>query len=189
VTETPNPNIIDADAITGDMHPIRRGVLALGSNLGDRIANLQGAVDSLADTPDVWVTAVSPVYETEPVDAPDDSGPFLNAVMLIDTTLPAATLMDRALAVEDAFDRVRETQKNAPRTLDVDIIALGDRRSDEEFLRLPHPRAAQRAFVLQPWHDVEPDAELLDHGLVADLLQAADTSGMKRRDDLELKVQ
>lgn len=189
MTETPNPHIIDADALTGDMHPIRRGVIALGSNLGDRLANLQGAVDSLADTPDVWITAVSPVYESEPVDAPEDSDPFLNAVMLLDTTLPAATLMDRALAVEDAFDRVRDTEKNAPRTLDVDIILLGDRRSDGEFLQLPHPRAAQRAFVLQPWHDVEPGAVLLDHGPVADLLDATDGTGLKRRDDLELKLQ
>ncbi len=189
MTETPNPNIIDADAITGDMHPIRRGVVALGSNLGDRFANLQGALDTLADTPDVWITEVSPVYETEPVGAPDDSGPFLNAVVLIDTTLPAATLMDRALAVEDAFDRVRLVEKNAPRTLDVDIVMLGDRRSDEEFLRLPHPRAAERAFELQPWHDLEPSAVLLDHGPIAELLQATDTSGVQRRDDLELKVQ
>ena len=72
MTETPNPYIIDADTLTGEMHPIRRAVLALGSNLGERMASLQGAVDSLADTPDVWVTAVSPVYETEPVDAPRD---------------------------------------------------------------------------------------------------------------------
>ena len=74
MTETPNPNIIDADTLTGEMRPIRRAVLALGSNLGERMAALQGAVDAIADTPDVWVTAVSPVYETEPVDAPEDSG-------------------------------------------------------------------------------------------------------------------
>ena len=72
VTETPNPHIVDTDTLTGEMHPIRRAVLALGSNLGERMANLQGAVDSLADTPDVWVTGVSPVYETDPVDMPAD---------------------------------------------------------------------------------------------------------------------
>ena len=70
MTETPNPNIIDADTLTGEMRPIRQAVLALGSNLGERLTALQGAVDAIADTPDVWVTAVSPVYETEPVDAP-----------------------------------------------------------------------------------------------------------------------
>ena len=92
MTETPNPNIVDADTLTGEMRPIRRLVLALGSNLGERMASLQGAVDALADTPDVWVTGVSPVYETEPVDAPDGSDNFLNAVVLVDTTLAATRL-------------------------------------------------------------------------------------------------
>ena len=70
MTETPNPNIVDADTLTGEMHPIRRCVLAIGSNLGERLSNLQGAVNTLADTPEVWVTAVSPVYETAPVGRP-----------------------------------------------------------------------------------------------------------------------
>jgi 2-amino-4-hydroxy-6-hydroxymethyldihydropteridine diphosphokinase len=86
VTETPNPNIVDTDTLTGEMHPIRRCVLAIGSNLGDRLGSLQGAVNSLADTPEVWLTAVSPIYETEPVGAPAGSKNFLNAVVLIDTT-------------------------------------------------------------------------------------------------------
>jgi 2-amino-4-hydroxy-6-hydroxymethyldihydropteridine diphosphokinase len=189
VTETPNPHIVDADTLTGEMHPIRRAVLALGSNLGERMASLQGAVDSLADTPDVWVTAVSSVYETDPVDMPADAQQFLNAVVLIDTTLPASTLMDRALAIEDAFHRERNGERNAPRTLDVDLIVVGDRRSDEDFLRLPHPRAAERAFVLLPWHELEPDAVLPDAGPVADLLEKADQSGMKKREDLSLEVQ
>ena len=133
--------------------------------------SLQGAVNALADTPDVWVTGVSPVYETEPVDCPPEAKTFLNAVVLIDTTLAATRLMDRALAIEDAFDRERSEVKNAPRTLDVDLIVVGDRRSDEEFLRLPHPRAAERAFVLRPWLDLEPDAEFPDRGPVADLLE------------------
>jgi 2-amino-4-hydroxy-6-hydroxymethyldihydropteridine diphosphokinase len=189
VTETPNPHIIDADTLTGEMHPIRRTVLALGSNLGDRMGTLQGALDAIADTPDVWVTAVSPIYETEPVDALEGSEKFLNAVVLADTTLPAHTLLDRALAIEDAFDRVRVVEKNAPRTLDVDLIVVGDRRADDESLRLPHPRARDRAFVLQPWHDVEPDGVLLDAGPVKELLQATDTSGLTLRDDLSLDLQ
>ena len=73
MTETPNPHIVDTDTLTGEMHPIRRVVVSLGSNLGERLASLQGAVNSLADTPDVWITEVSPVYETEPVDAPEGS--------------------------------------------------------------------------------------------------------------------
>lgn len=189
MTETPNPNIVDTDSLTGEMHPIRRVVLALGSNLGERLASLQGAVDALADTPDLFLTAVSPVYESEPVDSPPEAESFLNAVVLADTTLPAARLMERALAIEDAFDRERSDVRNAPRTLDVDLIVVGDRRADDDFLRLPHPRAWERSFVLQPWYDLEPDAELPDAGPIAELLEKADQAGLKRRDDLMLEVQ
>ncbi|MBZ5739229.1 2-amino-4-hydroxy-6-hydroxymethyldihydropteridine diphosphokinase [Nocardioides mangrovi] len=189
MTETPNPHIIDADTLTGEMRPIRRAVLALGSNLGERMASLQGAVDAIADTPDVWVTGVSPVYETEPVDSPADADKYLNAVVLIDTTLAASRLMDRALAIEDAFDRERSEVHNAPRTLDVDLIVVGDRRSDDESLRLPHPRATERAFVLKPWLDVDPGAEFPDLGPVSDLLEKTDQSGIVLREDLVLEVQ
>ena len=188
MTETPNPHIVDADTLTGEMRPIRRAVLSLGSNLGDRLASLQGAVEAIADTPDVWVTAASPVYETTPVDCPPGSDNFLNAVLLVDTTLAANRLMERALAIEDAFDRERSETPNAPRTLDVDLIVVGDRRSDDEHLRLPHPRAAERAFVLKPWFDVEPDAVLPDAGPIADLLADLGTDGLVHRDDLSLDV-
>jgi 2-amino-4-hydroxy-6-hydroxymethyldihydropteridine diphosphokinase len=187
MTETPNPNIIDADTLTGEMRPIRRVVLALGSNLGERIDNLQGGVDQLSDTPDVWVTAVSPVYETTPVDCPPDSPTFLNAVVLVDTTLSASRLLDRALAIEDAYDRDRSHGVNAPRTLDVDLIVVGDRRSDTETIRLPHPQAHERAFVLKPWVDLEPDAEIPGQGPISVLLEKVGTDGLTRRDDLVLE--
>lgn len=189
MTETPNPHIIDADTLTGEMRPIRRTVVSLGSNLGDRFANLQGAVDALADTPDVWITGVSAVYETDPVNAPEGSDDFLNAVVLFDTTLSAARLVDRVQAIEDAFGRDRDTGiVNAPRTLDVDLIVVGDRRSNEDWLQLPHPRAAERAFVLQPWFDLEPDAEIPGYGKVAELLSAAGDQGIRRRDDLSIST-
>jgi 2-amino-4-hydroxy-6-hydroxymethyldihydropteridine diphosphokinase len=190
VTETPNPHIVDADTLTGEMRPIRRAVVALGSNLGERLTSLQGAINALADTPDVWLTEVSPVYETEPVDAPDGSENYLNAVVLLDTTLAASRLLDRAHAIEDAFGRDRsDGVTNAPRTLDVDVIVVGDRRRNDEVMQLPHPRAAERAFVLQPWYDLEPDAEIPDAGSVADLLEKSDRSGLTKRDDLALQVQ
>jgi 2-amino-4-hydroxy-6-hydroxymethyldihydropteridine diphosphokinase len=151
--------------------------------------SLQGAVDALADTPEVWVTDVSPVYETEPVDSPDGAETYLNAVVLFDTTLSAARLMDRALAIEDTYDRERSEVRNAPRTLDVDLIVVGDRRSDEEWLRLPHPKAHQRAFVLQPWYDLEPDAEIPGAGAIADLLEQTGRHGVTKRDDLALDRQ
>ena len=188
MTETPNPNIVDTDTLTGEMHPIRRSVLAIGSNLGDRMGNLQGAVDSLADTPEVWLTGVSPIYETDPVDAPEGSKTFLNAVVLVDTTLSARTLLDRALAVEDAFGRERTGPRGEPRTLDVDLIVVGDRRADDEELVLPHPKAHERAFVLIPWNDVEPDAELPDHGPVAKLVEQLGDEGIRKREDLSLDL-
>ena len=188
MTETPNPHIVDADTLTGEMHPIRRSVLAIGSNLGDRLGSLQGAVNSLADTPEVWLTAVSPVYETEPVGAPEGSKTFLNAVILIDTTLSARTLLDRALAIEDAFGRERTGTKGEPRTLDVDLIVVGDRRANDEDLKLPHPQAHDRAFVLAPWHDVEPDAEIPDFGPVAKLLEQVGDQGITKREDISLEL-
>jgi 2-amino-4-hydroxy-6-hydroxymethyldihydropteridine diphosphokinase len=191
MTETPNPHIVDSDTLTGEMRPIRRAVLSLGSNLGERLTSLQGAVHALADTPDVWVTSVSPVYETEPVDCPPGSENFFNAVVLIDTTLAASRILDRAHAIEDAFGRERGDgiEVNAPRTLDVDVIVVGDRRADDDSLRLPHPRAYERAFVLQPWYDVEPDAVLPDHGPIVELLEKTDRSGLKLREDASLQVQ
>jgi 2-amino-4-hydroxy-6-hydroxymethyldihydropteridine diphosphokinase len=190
VTETPNPHIVDADTLTGEMRPIRRAVVALGSNLGERLTSLQGAIHALADTPDVWVTEVSPVYETDPVDSPEGAEKYLNAVVLLDTTLAASRLLDRAHAIEDAFGRDRvDGHHNAPRTLDVDVIVVGDRRRNDEVMQLPHPRAAERAFVLQPWYDLEPDAEIPDAGPVAVLLEKTDRSGLTRRDDLALQVQ
>ncbi len=187
MTETPNPHIIDADTLTGEMRPIRRVVLSIGSNLGERMASMQGAVHAIADTPDVWVTGVSGVYETEPVDCPEGAKPFLNAVVLADTTLAANRLMDRALAIEDVYDRDRSDVVNAPRTLDVDLIVVGDRRSNTDSLVLPHPRAAERAFVLKPWFDLEPDAELPDRGPIADLLAEIGLDGITLREDLTLE--
>jgi 2-amino-4-hydroxy-6-hydroxymethyldihydropteridine diphosphokinase len=187
VTESPNPNIVDTDTITGEMHPIRRAVISIGSNVGERLNNLQGAVDSLADTPEVWVTSVSSVYETEPVDSPDDAGEFLNAIVLLDTTLSARTLLERALAVEAAYGRERTGERNEPRTLDVDLIVVGDRRADEEDLMLPHPRAAERAFVLVPWLELEPQAEIPGAGPVAELLEKTGREGVTLREDIELE--
>ncbi|HET9944610.1 MAG TPA: 2-amino-4-hydroxy-6-hydroxymethyldihydropteridine diphosphokinase, partial [Actinomycetes bacterium] len=94
---------------------------------------------------------------------------------------------ERSLAVEETFARVREVRWG-PRTLDVDVVAVGDLRVDEPDLLVPHPRAADRAFVLVPWLDVDPAAELPGRGRVDDLLSAVDRSGVRRRDDLVLEV-
>jgi 2-amino-4-hydroxy-6-hydroxymethyldihydropteridine diphosphokinase len=160
-------------------------VLALGSNLGDRQDILQGAVDAIVGLPGVRVTAVSPVYETVPVGGPAQPD-YLNAVVLADAARPARELLDRLHEIEAAFDRVR-LLRWGPRTLDIDIIVFGSERSDDPELTLPHPRAHERAFVLAPWHDVDPDAALPGHGPVAELLAKADRSGL-RLSDLSLVI-
>jgi 2-amino-4-hydroxy-6-hydroxymethyldihydropteridine diphosphokinase len=167
------------------MSDVRRVVLALGSNQGERLAMLQGAVDALADTPDLVVVAVSPVYETDPVGGPEQPD-FLNAVVVAEGPQSPRTLLERALAIEDAFDRTRDVHWG-PRTLDVDVVAVGDLTVDEPDLVVPHPLAVDRAFVLVPWCDADPAAELPGAGRVADLLVRLDTSGVRRRDDLVLE--
>ncbi|OLT26068.1 2-amino-4-hydroxy-6-hydroxymethyldihydropteridine diphosphokinase [Nocardiopsis sp. CNR-923] len=170
-----------------------RAVLALGSNMGDRMATLQGAVDHLltgegAPSP----VAVSPVYETAPVGGPEQ-GAYLNAVLVVEAGGEPIDLLRRGQAAERAFDRVREVRWG-PRTLDVDIVAFGDVRDDDPELILPHPRAHLRAFVLRPWLDADPEADLPGHGPVADVLAAvvaADSAGeqeLNRRDDLRLRL-
>jgi 2-amino-4-hydroxy-6-hydroxymethyldihydropteridine diphosphokinase len=153
-------------------------VLALGSNLGDRLDILQGGVDAIAGIPEVQVMTVSPVYETVPVGGPPQPD-YLNAVLLARTSLPSPALLDRLHEAEAAFDRVREVRWG-PRTLDIDIIAVEGERSDDPVLTLPHPRAHERSFVLAPWHDADPDAELPGHGAVAALLAKAGTEGIRR---------
>lgn len=185
MTESPTPYVLDADTMTGGMRPIRQAVLALGSNLGERLNRLQSAVAALEDTPEVTIVAISSVYETEPVDATPGSGRFLNAVVLIDTTLTVHTLLDRALAIEDAFGRER-SEKGAPRTLDVDLLVVGQRVCDDDQLKLPHPRAHERGFVLVPWLEVDPEGEIPGKGFVADLIGDVDTSGVTKREDLEI---
>ncbi|GAA4050646.1 2-amino-4-hydroxy-6-hydroxymethyldihydropteridine diphosphokinase [Nonomuraea soli] len=164
-----------------------KAVLALGSNLGRRFQTLQGAVDALFDAPGLDYIAVSPVYETDPVGGPDDQRPYLNAIVIADTTVDAYTLLERAQSIETAFGRVRE-ERWGPRTLDVDLIAVGDLVcGDDPQLTLPHPRAHERAFVLVPWSQVDPDAEIPGHGPIQTLLDGLDQQGVRLRGDLKLQ--
>lgn len=163
-----------------------RTVLALGSNLGDRLGQLQGGLEALLTGPGLAATAVSGVYETRPVGGPEQPD-YLNAVLVADTTLAPVALLHRCQQVEAAFHRVRQ-EAWGPRTLDVDIIVYGDVVSDDPELTLPHPRAAQRAFVLAPWLDADPAAVLPGHGPAAQLLERAGRSGIRRRDDLALRL-
>lgn len=158
-----------------------RAVLSIGSNLGDRAANLRIAVDGLADV----LVAVSPVYETAAwgvTDQPD----FLNAVLIVDDDATDEWgWLRRAQELENRAGRVR-TLHWGPRTLDVDVVTVDGVQSERPDLLLPHPGTHERATVLIPWLDIEPDAEVPGRGSARDLLATLDTEGVRRRDDLDL---
>ena len=188
VQPVPASVVQQVDAADTTPHHPKRPVLSLGSHLGNRLETLQGAIDALEDTPGVRVKAVSPVYETEPWGVAADSQPsYFNAVVVVKTTLPPSSLLERAHAVEEAFNRVRD-ERWGPRTLDVDIVAYAETVSDDPVLTLPHPRAHERAFVLVPWHDVDPEAQLPGRGPVAELLDSVTRNGVEARKDLELRL-
>ena len=151
-----------------------RAVLSLGSNLGDRLGHLQSAASGLRPS----LVAASPVYETEPVGT-EPQDPYLNAVLIVQGDGDAQHWLAQARSLEAAAGRVR-VGRWAPRTLDVDVITVDDVVSDDPELTLPHPRAHERAFVLVPWLDVEPDAVLPGFGKVRDLVAGLDTSGVRR---------
>jgi len=132
----------------------RRAYFGIGSNLGDRLAHLQLAVDELAAADGVELVAVSPVYETAPVGGPEQPD-YLNAVVAVDTAHRARDLLALAQSIEAAAARVRSVRWG-PRTLDVDVLLVGDEVVDEPDLVVPHPRLRERAFVLVPLSDLDP---------------------------------
>jgi 2-amino-4-hydroxy-6-hydroxymethyldihydropteridine diphosphokinase len=134
---------------------MHRVFLALGSNIGDRAAHLQGAVDALSAHPQVDVVGVSRVYETDPVGGPVQ-GDFLNAVVEIRTSLDPDGVLELAFAIERSADRVR-VERWGPRTLDVDVLLYDDLARSDERLTLPHPRMFERHFVLAPLADLAPE--------------------------------
>jgi len=173
---------------------VTRAVLGLGSNQGDRFEHLCGAVQALADV----LLVASGVYETPPWGGDEDQPPYLNAVVLVaDEKAGAADWLARARVLEDAAGRVRDpARRYGPRTLDVDVITVtspvgGPVVSTDPDLTLPHPRAHLRAFVLRPWLDIEPYAQLPGHGWVTDLMRpeavAVALPGLKPRHDLVLE--
>jgi 2-amino-4-hydroxy-6-hydroxymethyldihydropteridine diphosphokinase len=154
-----------------------RAVLSVGANLGDRLGTLQGCVQAIGGLRETDVLAISPVYETAPVGGPPQPD-YLNAVLLIQTALPPRDLLDAIHAIEAAFGRVR-AERFGPRTLDIDIISYQGQVSDDPELTLPHPRAHERLFVLLPWSDLDPGAELPGHGPVAALVAGLDRAGVR----------
>ncbi|GAA2062772.1 2-amino-4-hydroxy-6-hydroxymethyldihydropteridine diphosphokinase [Streptomyces albiaxialis] len=188
VQPVPAAVVRKVDEADATLHNPKRAVLSLGSNLGNRLEALQSAVDALADTPGLRVKAISPVYETEPWGVDPGSQPsYFNVVVVVKTTLPPGSLLERGHAIEEALERVRD-ERWSPRPIDVDIVAYQDVVSDDPELTLPHPRAHERAFVLVPWHDIDPSAEVPGRGSVDALLAALGREGVTPRPDLELSL-
>jgi 2-amino-4-hydroxy-6-hydroxymethyldihydropteridine diphosphokinase len=130
--------------------------LAMGSNLGDRDAHLAAALAALRETEGVEVVAVSPLYETDPV-GPPPQGPYLNGAIELATRLTPDALLDRLLEIEASQGRTRGPDRNAARTLDLDLLLYGDRKLSGPHLEVPHPRLAIRPFVLEPLCDLAPN--------------------------------
>jgi len=155
--------------------------VALGANLGDPVATVRAAFSALASLADVRLLASSSLYRSAPVGLhhqPD----FINAVAALavdDAVLPAPTLLEQLFAIEARFGRVR-TVKNAPRTLDLDLLLYGTERHATPQLTLPHPRMTERAFVLAPLAQIAPGLEIPDHGALAALLPAVADQRIER---------
>ena len=154
-------------------------VVALGANLGDREATIRNAAERISRLPLVTDVRLSRLHETVAlrVDGPDPDAPgYVNAVALVTTRLAPEILLGMLHAIEDENGRERR-ERWGDRTLDLDLVAYGEETSDDPRMRLPHPRAAERLFVLEPWLDVDPDAVLPGSGRVADLVARLHAEG------------
>ena len=150
-----------------------RAYVGLGANLGDRKRTLLAAVDALAAEPGVEVVAVSALRETEPVGVGEQPR-FLNGAVALETTLSARDLLERLLALEQRFGRVRMPGEHGPRTLDLDLLLYGHSVIDEAGLTVPHPRVHERRFVLEPLAELAPGLVVPGRGAVESLLARVD---------------
>ena len=149
---------------------------ALGTNIGDRRAHLQYAIERLRNHDEISVISVSKVYETQPVGGPDQDN-YLNAVVTAESTLSARELLAFCHEIENARDRMREVRWG-PRTLDVDLLVVGDEVSQDPSVMIPHPRAHERAFVLTPWESIDPLCLIPGHGTVQECSHRVDSAGV-----------
>jgi 2-amino-4-hydroxy-6-hydroxymethyldihydropteridine diphosphokinase len=143
-----------------------RAVVALGANIGNPSEQMDLAIAMLKEATDV--VAVSTYYTTKPVGGPEQPD-YINAVCILESDLPALDLLSLLQGIEKSLGRER-IERWGPRTIDLDLIQYGSLLSKAEELELPHPRAHERRFVLEPWHEIEPDAVLLTHGKISELL-------------------
>jgi len=143
-----------------------KAVISLGSNIGSPKANLDLAVGLLREATEL--VAVSSYFQSKPVGGPEQAD-YLNAVAIVESELPAQDLLAVLNGIETAMGRTREIHWG-PRVIDLDLIQYGGLLVKDEKLTLPHPRAHERRFVLAPWFEIEPEAILLTHGRISDLL-------------------
>ena len=161
--------------------------LGIGSNLGDRMEFLKKAVRLLDETEGIRVAGVSPVYETVPAGGPPQ-GDYLNAAVALETSLEPRELMDACLAIEKSLGRVRN-ERWGPRIIDIDILLYGSRVISERGLDIPHPRMAERGFVLRPLADIAPDAvHPVLHAAIRELRDRIGSEGVRVRRDLVLEM-
>ena len=144
-----------------------KAVVALGANIGNPHEQMDLALAMLREAAEV--IAVSSYYTTKPVGGPEQPD-YINSVCIIESDLPAIDLLSLLHGIEKSLGRER-AEKWGPRTIDLDLIQYGALLSSAAELQLPHPRAHERRFVLEPWHEIEPDAILLTHGKISDLLE------------------
>ena len=165
--------------------------IALGSNLGDRAATLRAAIDAVGELPGTRIVRVSSFHETEPVGGPAGQGRYLNAAAVIETSMAAGDLLAALLAIEASLGRERrEGERNAARTIDMDILLFGDAVIDDPGVTVPHPRMQDRLFVMAPVAEIAPDwvhpvvgrtmAELLSMLIAEETMGPANVSGESR---------
>jgi len=140
--------------------------LSLGSNLGDPASQIHSALNKMRNHPLISVERLSALYQTEPVDAPGQSD-FINCAVELSTNLNPESLLAVCLEIEEQSGRIRSGKKNAPRTLDIDIIFYGDVQLDTNTLRIPHPRYMNRRFVLEPLAEIAPNFICPDTGFTS----------------------
>ena len=195
--------MLDINAVSDDIYLLHRllnsrsgtvpgnrivaAYIGLGSNLGDRLSNLQGAIDRLDRAEGIAVTAVSHVYETAPIGSPEQSD-YLNAAIAIETDREAGEVMDICLTVEKTMGRTR-TVRWGPREIDIDILLYGTLCIESERLTIPHPRMHERAFVLIPLADIDGYIEhpVLKKTVFA-LLEGIDSTGVRRAGNARLLI-
>lgn len=159
-----------------------QAALGLGSNIGDKQAYLADALERLAATPGITVLSRSSLYRTEPWGMTDQDW-FLNACALVETELSATALLARCLEVEQELGRVRDIRWG-PRKIDIDVLVYGDEQIDADGLTIPHPRMAERAFVLVPLAEIWPDARVNREATAQEALEdCPDVDGVKKLDD------